>query len=121
GRSLVGGHVVAGEEARQLVVAQRLEVASGSQVAGPPGSLGAGAVGDFADERLDEPVLAALRRAGVNLEVEQLAPDEGLEARLELGLIVPGHGAETGHAARLAEDRSIGNQGAVGRVERMEG
>ena len=69
--------------AGQLVVAERLEVARGGQVAGPPLALGQRAVGDLADERLDEAVQAALRAPRIDLDVEQLAPDERLEPRLE--------------------------------------
>ena len=83
GRCLVGRDVVRGQRAGQLVVAERLEVARRGEVAGPPLALGQRAVGDLADERLDEAVLAALGAARVGLDVEQLAPDEAAEARLE--------------------------------------
>ena len=67
---------MAGLHAGQLVVADRLDEARRGQVAGPTVAPGQRAVGDLADERLDEGVLAALRRAGVGLDLEQLPPDE---------------------------------------------
>ena len=72
-----------GQGARQLVGAERLEVAGRRQVPGLAVALGERVVGDLADERLDERVLAALRRARVGLQGQQLAPDERPEARLE--------------------------------------
>ena len=98
GRRLVGGEVVRGEGAGQLVVAERLEVAGGRKVPGPPLALGQRAVGDLADQRLDEAVLAALGRARVGLDLEELAPDEGPEPRLELGRSCPLIAAEAGQA-----------------------
>ena len=55
--------VVRREGARQLVLAERLEVARRRQVARPSVAPGERLVGDLADERLDERVLAALGRA----------------------------------------------------------
>ncbi len=60
GRGLPGVHVVHREGAHDLLVAVLLEVARRGQMLGPPLAPGEGAVGDLADERLDEPVLAAL-------------------------------------------------------------
>ena len=62
GRVLVGGEVVAGEGAGELVRAERLEEAGRGEVAGLAVALGEHPVGDLADQRLDEGVLAALGR-----------------------------------------------------------
>ena len=56
--------VVPGEPARELVGAQVLEVARGGEVADLAVPLRERVVGDLADERLDEGVLAALRASG---------------------------------------------------------
>ena len=48
---------------------------------------GQGAVGDLADERLDEGVLASLWGARVHLLDEQLTADKGPQPRLELDLV----------------------------------
>ena len=88
----VGGEVVAGERAGELIGPERLEEAGGGEVAGLAVAPGERVVGDLPDERLDEGVLAALGRAGVGLEGEELAPDEGAQAGLQLGLRDAGHG-----------------------------
>jgi hypothetical protein len=46
-------------------------------------ALGQRVVGDLSDECLDEGILPALGRAGVDLLYEQLAADERPQARLE--------------------------------------
>ena len=56
----MGREVVRGERPRQLVVAQGLEVAGGREVPGTSLAPYQRRVGDLADERLDEPVLATL-------------------------------------------------------------
>ena len=84
GRVPVGGEVVAGEGAGGLVGPEALEETGRGEVTGLAVTLGEGVVGDLADERLDEPVLAALGRARVGLEGQELAPDERAQARLEL-------------------------------------
>ncbi len=66
GGVLVGGQVLAGQRARQLVGAEGLEVAGGGEVAGLPVASGERVVGDLADERLDERVLTALGRSRVH-------------------------------------------------------
>ena len=60
-RRLVRGQIVRRQRAGQLVVAERLEVARGREMPGAPFAAREGSVGDLADERLDEAVLAALR------------------------------------------------------------
>ena len=67
-RCPVRREVVRRERARQLVVAERLEVARRGEVARPAVALRQRVVGDLADERLDERVLAALGRARVDLD-----------------------------------------------------
>jgi hypothetical protein len=56
----MGGDVVAGEGAGELLVADRLVVAGDGEVPCPPVAAGERAVGNLADERLDELVLADL-------------------------------------------------------------
>ncbi len=69
-----------GERAGQLVLAETLEEARRGEVAAPRSRLRQRPVGDLADERLDERVLAALGRPRVDVVDEQLAPDERAEA-----------------------------------------
>ena len=83
-RRPVGGHVVGRERARELVVAEPLEVAGRREVPRPPVAEAERRVGDLPDEGLDERVLAALGRPRVDLDVDQVAPDELREARLQL-------------------------------------
>ena len=52
--------------------------------------------------------------------LEDLAPDEGPQARLELGRIVPADRGEAGRRERLPEDRGVGDQAAIGRIEGVE-
>ena len=61
GGVLVRGEVVAGERAGELVRAERFEEARGREVAIPPIATRQRVVGDLADQRLDERVLASLR------------------------------------------------------------
>ena len=58
---------MAGQRAGELVGAERLEEARGRQVARLAVAPGERAVGDLADQRLDEGVLAALGRARVDV------------------------------------------------------
>ncbi len=58
---LEGGQVVRREHAGQLVLAEALEVARGGQVSDTAVAARERVVGDLADDRLDEAVLAALR------------------------------------------------------------
>ena len=107
----LGRQVVAGQGAGQLLAAEGLEVARGSQVANLAIALGQRVVGDLADECLDEGVLAALGRAGVDLLDEQLAPDEGAQARLEGRLVDAGDGRQGRRAEALAEHGGVGDDG----------
>ena len=61
GRCLVGGEVVAGEHARQLVVAERLEIAGRGEMLRATVALGQRLIRDLSNDALDEPVLAAFR------------------------------------------------------------
>ena len=79
----VGGDIVAGQSAGQLVIAEGFVVARRGEVPRPAVAARQDAVRDLADERLDEVVLAALRRPRVDLEMEQLTPDQDAQARLQ--------------------------------------
>ena len=68
----VGGQVLAGEGTGELVGTQRLEVTRGREVARLAIGAGHHVVGDLADQRLHEPVLAALRRARVDVRAQEL-------------------------------------------------
>ena len=57
---LVGPHEVSGDNAGQFRIAQSLQVLGGRYVLGAPLLAGKAVVGDLTNERLDEPVLAAL-------------------------------------------------------------
>ncbi len=78
-----GGEIVTGKGARQLVGPERLEESCGREVPRLAVSSCERVVGDLPDERLDEPVLPALRRASVDVLDEHLAPDERAEAGLD--------------------------------------
>ena len=84
-----------------------LEEAGGGEVAGLPVAAGERLVRDALDERLQEAVLAALRRARVGLEREQLLPHERGEDRLEVGLCASRDGRQPAPCERLAEDGSV--------------
>src|SRR6478735_121110 len=86
--------VVIGEDACELVVAERFEVTRRCQVLRPAIALGESLVGDLADDALDEPELAALRRSWVGIKDEQLMPDEPVEARRDSGVVHLGQRAE---------------------------
>ena len=85
-RVLVGREVVAGQRARELVGPERLEEPGRGEMARLPVATGERVVGDLADERLDERVLAALRAARVEVLGQQLAADQLAEHRFEVGL-----------------------------------
>ena len=76
GRVPVGGEVVAGKGAGSLIGPEALEEAGRGEVAGLAVAPGERVVGDLADERLDERVLARARGARVGLEGQELASDE---------------------------------------------
>ncbi len=70
GRVRVRGQVMSGEGSRDLVGLHALEEARGGEMAALPVGLGQRVVGDLADQRLDEGVLAALRASWVGLECQ---------------------------------------------------
>ena len=76
--------VVVRQRARERLVAQRLEVAGGREVPRAAVAPGERPVGDLADKRLHEPVLAALGRPRVDLEVEQLAACQPAQPPLDV-------------------------------------
>ena len=80
--------VVGREDAGRLVVAELLEVAGRREVPRPAIAPGERPVGDLAQERLGEAVLAALRRPRVGVEDEDLAPDERPQARFDRRRVV---------------------------------
>jgi hypothetical protein len=112
-RILVGGEVVAGQASGELIGAQALEEARGRQVAGLAIRPGQRVVGDLPDEGLDKGVLATLGRAGVSLQGEELATDEGAEPGFELALRDSGDGREPGEGERLAQDCGVGDEKAI--------
>ena len=78
GRIGVGREVVAGQAAGDLIGLEALEEAGRREVAGLAVLPGEGVVGDLADERLDEGVLAALGRARIGLERSAARAGRGL-------------------------------------------
>ena len=86
----VGVAVVCGQDPGQLVAVEGLEVARGREVARPTVLLRQRLVGDLADQPLDEDVLAALRRARIVIDGQDLASDEAPKSRLERLHRVPG-------------------------------
>ncbi len=85
------GEIVAGQRGRDLVGLERFEIAGRGQVAGLAVALRQGVVGDLADQRLDERVLAPARAPRVRLVGKQLSPDEHAEASLEGALVDAGN------------------------------
>ena len=112
--------VVLRQHAGQLVVAERLEVPGGGKVPRATVALRQRAVGDLLDEALDEPILAALRRAGVVVEGDELSPREAAEASLNLVRGEPGDGRQRIGAERQPDDRCVLEQAALGRVEPVQ-
>ena len=108
------------ERADKLVLAERLEMACRGEVAVATVALGQSRVGDLADERLDEAVLASFGRPRIDLLDEDLAPDETAQPRLEIGRIGRGDGSQTGRREALAEHRGVLQEGPIGRVEGIE-
>ena len=110
GRVRVGGQVMTGQTAGDLVRLEALEESRRGEMADLAIPLREGVVGDLADERLDEGVLAALGAARVRLEGQELPADEGAQARLELRLGDARDGRQPGQGEALAEDRGIRDQ-----------
>ena len=96
GRVRVRGQVMTGQTAGDLVRVETLEEARRGQMADLAIPLRERVVGDLADERLDEGVLTALGTARVRLEGQELPADEAAQARLEFGLVGPGHRRQSG-------------------------
>ncbi len=119
-RGLEGGQVVARLHARQLVLADRLDETCRGDVACAAVAATERAVGDLADERLDEPVLATLRRSGVGFDLEQLPTDKGAQSRLELLRAGAVDGCQTGQREDLPEHRRVLQDGAIDGLERVE-
>ena len=113
GRILVGGEVVTGESTSEFLRTKRLEEPSSGKVADLAVPLGEGVVGDLADERLDEGVLAQLRRAGVGFQRQQLAAHEFPETRLQRRRFDARDRGETSDGEALAEHRGIGHQRSI--------
>src|SRR5438876_789833 len=76
-----------------------------------------GAVSDLADQGLNETVLPPLRRARIDLQREDLPPDECAKPALQFGLRLPSHGGKRPQGKRLAEHRSILEESPVSRLE----
>ncbi len=113
---------MAGQDAGELGVADRLVDPRDGEVPSAPVSPRQRRVRDLADERLDESILAALRRARVGLELEELAADEIAQTELDLrlGLGSTAHRSQDRGHERLAEDRGVLDEHAVGRLEGVE-
>jgi hypothetical protein len=120
GRGLVGQQVVVGDDGRDLLAAGSLEVAHGGQVSGAPLGSGEGPVRHLLEEALDEGVLPALGRARVDIETQDLAPNEPGEAGRELGRIGPADRREAAGGERLTEDRGVPDERPIGRLERVQ-
>ena len=84
-----------------------LEVRGGGEVAALAVAAGERLVGDAADEVLEEAVLAALGRARVGLDAEDLLPYEASQERVELGLGEAGERGERLLGEGLAEHGGV--------------
>ena len=111
---------MASQGARQLVRPERFEESGRGEVPRLAIAVGEGVVGDLADERLHELVLAALGRPGIDVLDEQLATDESAEARLHGGRRFPGDRGDGGQGEALPEDRRIGDDRPIRRIELVE-
>ena len=115
----VGRQVLLGERARVLL-AEALEVARGCQVPDPAIAPGQGRVRDVTEERLDEAEAAAVRRARVRLQREDLAAHEAAHARLQRGRVLAAHRGERGDREAPGEHRGVLHERPVGRFEAVE-
>ena len=79
GGAAEGVEIVAGDHPGALVAALGLEVAGRGEMAGQPLAPGQPPVGHLAQDALDEAVLAALGRARIVVEEEDLALDQAVE------------------------------------------
>ncbi len=109
-----------GQDARQLVGAERREVARGGKVTDFAVASGEGPVGDLAHQGLHESELPALGRAGVGFLDEEFAAHEGAHAGAELGLGDAADGGDRGEGEGLAEDCRIADEAPIGRREAVE-
>ena len=116
----MGRQVVRGEGAGQLVFAEGLEVASDGKVPRPAFAPCEGAVGYLPDERLHEPILAALGRTLIGIELEQLAPNHPPEPTLQLVRFALAGGRQARQGEGLSENRGSLHQFAVDRVKAVE-
>ena len=121
---VIGGQVVAGQGPGRLLRFDGLEVARRGQVTRAALAQGQRVVGDLADQRLDVAVLSTLRRPRVGVDLEQLAPDQAAQARLEVGLGPTGDGGERigaegepQHGRVLHEATVLGVQGVEPRAD----
>ena len=120
GRVGMGGQVVAGEGAGELVRPESLEEARRRQVAGLAVAAGEGGVGDLADEGLHEGILAALGAARIGVEHEQLAANERPELQPDRRLVELAHRREGRRGEALAQHRRGLEERSIGRLERVE-
>ena len=104
----------------ELVGTEGLKVACGREVAGLAIRLRERVVGDLADQRLDEAVLAPFGRPGVGLLGEDLPPDQAAQMRLQLRLAHAGHCGEGRWREALAEDRRVVDEAPVGDLKAVE-
>ncbi len=103
----VGVGVVTREDARKLVVAERLEVPRGREVPLPPVAPREGAVGDLSHQLPHETVLPTLRRPWIVVDREQFAPYQRTKGRGEGGLLLGGNSRKGLRGEGFAEHRGI--------------
>ena len=115
GHQPVGLEVVGGDHLDDLLLVcpGRCEVPGSRQVTCLAVGLRERLVCDPLQQVLEEPELAALRRARVRLEGEYLLADEAEEERLDLGLVLPRECGDAVLREGLAEHRCVVNEGAL--------
>src|SRR3954447_2955441 len=116
----MGSEIVRGQRTCQLVIAERLEVACRRKVALSPITLGERAIGDLADERLHEAVLTTFRRARIELNIDELAPAEVAQSRLEAARVLSGNGGKCGQREALSQNGGILQECPVCRIKGVE-
>ncbi len=120
GMRLVRVDVVLRQDARQLLVAERLVVARRRQVPCSPVVAGQGGVGDLAQQPLDEPILAPLRRARIVVPHQDLAAAEVVQHSVDVVGIRAGDGAERGRAERESQHRCVLHERALRRRKAID-